>query len=256
MMTAPPFTRRQLLALAALGALPAGLAFSRPAPARRAAGGRPVRVVVELFTSQGCSACPPADALLGKLCRLPGVLGISYNVDIWDYLGWRDTLARPEFTRRHHLYARAWGQESVYTPQMVVNGRRCPLEEAPGRVARLLEEGGKEEGLVVPVRLRRRHKALLIDVGGAPPTLGERKATLWLVTMKRRHRQRIGEGENAGRDIVYHHVARTITPAGMWRGAPLRLELPNEHVMGEQADSCAVLLQLRGHGPIVGAAML
>ena len=261
----PHISRRRALlgmstaTLAGSGALSA-LRILWPVGSSRAASAAPapVRVVVELFTSQGCSACPPADALFGKLCEMPGVLGISYNVDIWDYLGWRDTLARPEFTRRHRKYARAWGQESIYTPQLVINGRRCAQREAPMRVRALLDKASAEgdKGLSVPVRLRRRKNALLVEVGAraeAPPT---DKATLWLVTMKRLHRQRIRRGENAGREIVYHHVARSIAPAGMWHGQPLRLELPHEHVMTGEADLCAVLLQLRGHGPIIGAAVL
>ncbi len=249
-----PSRRQMVLALATVGMLPVA---ARRVGAMQMAQSAPVRVVVELFTSQGCSACPPADRLLGKLCQMPGVLGVSYNVDIWDYLGWRDTLARPEFTRRHHLYARAWGQESVYTPQMVVNGRRCPTDKVPEKVRALLRNGdGAEGGLRVPLRLHRREKALRIEVGAAPEPWRDVNATLWLVTIKRHHRQRIRRGENAGREIVYHHVARSIAPAGMWHGEAMELALPHEHVMGEESDLCVALLQLQGHGPIMGAAAL
>ena len=225
-------------------AMPAGDALRRP------------KVVVELFTSQGCSACPPADALLRELCQRDGVLGISYNIDIWDYLGWRDTLARPEFTRRQRMYARALGEKRVYTPQMIINGRRQVVGNAREKVLAIIAEEMRGAGCQrVPMTLRRARQRLEVDIGENPALAG-REATLWLVPMRERAPVKIRRGENRGREITYHHVARRIVPAGMWRGRAMRLSLPREEIMAEHADLCAAILQLDTHGPIIAAAAL
>ena len=246
--------RRLLLALAAAGA-----AALRPHGALTAPVGEALRkpkVVVELFTSQGCNACPPADALMEELCQQHGVLGISYNIDIWDYLGWRDTLARPEFTRRQRMYAKALGAVRVYTPQMIINGRRQVVGNAREKVLAAVAEEARGAGCQrVPLTLRRTRQALEVSIGDNPAP-GGREATLWLVTMREKVAVKIGRGENRGRAITYHHVARRIVPAGMWHGKAMRLSLPRGEIMTEQADMCAAILQLGTHGPIIAAAAL
>ena len=247
--------RRLLLALAVAG----GAAALRPRAGRTAPEGmasRRPKVVVELFTSQGCNACPPADALMKELCQRHGVLGISYNIDIWDYLGWRDTLARPEFTRRQRMYAKALGATRVYTPQMIINGRRQVVGNAREKVLAAVAEETRGEGCQrVPLTLRHTRQALEIEIGETPALAG-REATLWLVTMRGTAAVKIARGENRGREITYHHVARRIVPAGMWHGKAMRLSLPREEIMTRQADMCAALLQLDTHGPIIAAAAL
>ena len=248
--------RRLLLALAAAGGV---TAVPRPQPATATRPGGPVRkpkVVVELFTSQGCNACPPADALMEELCRTRDILGISYNIDAWDYLGWRDTLARPEFTRRQRMYARTRGDDSIYTPQMVINGRRHVVGNAREKVLAAIAEEGRAGGCQkVPLSMRRTAQTLEIDIG-VSDTPGNREATLWLVTMREKVRVNIRRGENRGREITYHHVARRIVPAGMWHGEAMRLSLPREEIMTDKTDLCAAILQLGTHGPIIAAAEL
>ena len=254
--------RRHLLAL--LGAAGTASVLARPASAMTGAGSkaRHPKVVVELFTSQGCSACPPADALLARLIRQPDVLGIGYNIDYWDYLGWRDTLARAEFTRRQRMYAKARGDDAVYTPQLVVNGRWHVVGNDPAQVMKLVDRARREGGCQqVEMTLRRDARALVADIADAPEALlrrhgGKMEATLWVVTMKDRVKVAIRRGENRGRKVVYHHVARSIVPAAMWHGARQRLTLPLREIMRGQADACAVLLQLNTHGPIISAASL
>ena len=247
-------TRRHLLAAAGAALMLPAERAAIAAPAGKAVRGP--RVVVELFTSQGCSACPPADALMEELCRRPGVLGISYNIDIWDYLGWRDTLARPEFSRRQRMYARALGARRVYTPQMVINGHRQVVGNARAKVLAAIAEEMHGPGCQhVPMTLRPTPQTLEVEIGETPALAG-RDATLWLISMRERVRVKIRHGENRGREITYHHVARRIMPAGMWHGRALRLSLPRAEIMTGHADMCAALLQLDTHGPVVAAAVL
>ncbi len=261
--------RRRLLALLAASAgaagssVAAGNLLGRPASAMTGSGGkaRHPSVVVELFTSQGCSACPPADALLGELVRQPDILGISYNIDYWDYLGWRDTLARAEFTRRQRMYAKARGDDKVYTPQMVINGRWHVVGNDRRRVKAMIERARREGGCQqVAMTLRRKDKALMVDIAAAPDVLKQGgaapEATLWLVTMRDAVSVKIRRGENRGRQITYHHVARSIVPAAMWHGTEQHLMLPLQEVMRGKADACAALLQLGSHGPIIAAAIM
>ena len=191
-----------------------------------------------------------------ELCQREGILGISYNIDIWDYLGWRDTLARPEFTRRQRMYAQALGEKRVYTPQMIINGRRQVVGNARQRVLAAIAEEMQGEGCQrVPMTLRRTAQTLEVEIGADAALAGE-KATLWLVPVQRQVRVKIHRGENRGREITYHHVARRIVPAGMWHGKPMRLALPRAEIMTEQADLCAAILQLGTHGPIIAATAL
>ena len=142
MFHTPSLSRRGFLAAA-------GSVLAAP----RALAGAPERpVVIELFTSQGCSSCPRADALFAELCADPGVLALSYHVDYWDYLGWKDTLGSPEFSQRHYDYARARGDMNVYTPQMIVDGRSAVVGSNRTEVDRAITVAALSP-LHVPLRL-------------------------------------------------------------------------------------------------------
>ena len=241
------------LDLAALAGLPALSGLSALA---RGGGGGP-KVVVELFTSQGCNSCPPADAFLHELADRADVHAISYNVDYWNHLGWRDTLSKPDFTRRQRMYARARGDMEIYTPQIVVNGHHHAVGTDRRRVLRLIEQEKRKGGCsLVPLRARKDGDVLVVDAGAAAGKLKGRKATLWAVPVRREVKVKILRGENAGRKISYHHVARGIIPAAMWQGEEGRLKLPLREIMKSKADMCYLLLQLRGHGRIIGAARI
>src|SRR5262249_38071684 len=146
----------RLLAIVAVAAGLAGISLASAAEELKADGqsqaGVARRAVVELFTSQGCSSCPAADALLKRLADRDDLVALSLSVDYWDYLGWRDTLASPKFAERQRAYARARGDGAIYTPQAVVNGMAHVNGSDEGQIARAIERTSKALS-VVPVRL-------------------------------------------------------------------------------------------------------
>jgi hypothetical protein len=263
----------------------AALVLAALAAAPASAGGRPV--VVELFTSQGCSSCPPADALLGRLARRSDVIAISLPITYWDMLGWKDTLATDANTRRQKAYAAAMGHGGVYTPQIVVDGavdvvgsrgnmvelailqRKADIEAASAdvesaRAARLAAEqagavavrtvapvGGRDP--VVPVAIIQSPQELQIDVASAP---GVRNATVWLIHLRAQVPVKINAGENRGRTVTYSNVAADIRAVGVFKGKPLHLSLPRAAFSGLPHDGVAVLVQNNGYGHVIGAAFV
>jgi len=243
-------SRRAVLASAGAGALTT-VAGSVPAFAARSAP-----VVVELFTSQGCSSCPPADAFMGELVHRPGVIGVSYNVDYWDYLGWRDTLGSPVFSRRQRDYAARRGDGQVYTPQMVIDGRRHEVGSHKTAVFRAIsEEAARTGGATVPVHVSETKSEVVIDVAGAPSDRLRQDSTVWVLVVAPRISVAIARGENAGNKITYSNVVRRIIPAGSWHGDAVTLKLPKADLMADPADFCVALLQVGGVGPIIGAML-
>ena len=246
-------TRPLVLSRRAFAALSAGAAAaSLCGPVRVNAQERPV--VVELCTSQGCSASPPADALLAELGRQPGIVALSLNVDYWDYRGWRDTLASPDCTRRQRDYAAHRGDGRVYTPQAVINGRAELLgSDRDGLLAAIARERTRDDGLV-PVSLASGERELRVEIGAAPSEDLRRDATIWVATMVPRVVVHIERGENAGRTASYTNVVRKIVPAGMWQGQSTKLSLPRPAIMAD-GTFCVALLQADGTGPILGASL-
>ena len=212
-------------------------------------------IVVELFTSQGCSSCPPADAYLGELAARDDVIALSLPVDYWDYLGWKDTLATPAFTQRQRAYAHRLNLRSVYTPQIVVDGVTDAVGSRRGHVERAIELRGDMLGNArVPVTFAQAGTAIAIRVGAGEPPKDE--ATLWLVRYNRATTVEIERGENAGNTFTYANVVRELTPIGMWNGDPLEMKLPKASLSAPGYDGCAVILQEDGPGPVLGAARL
>ncbi len=250
MDTLHPIGRRDLLLSAGAGAL-AGLLGCGAA---LAAGRSPV--VVELFTSQGCSSCPPADAFMQDLVKQPGVIAVSYNVDYWDYLGWRDTLGSPVFSRRQRDYARRRGDGKVYTPQMVIDGRRHEVGSRRRAVYdAIAEEGTLSPDTTVPMHASETNSEVIIDVGGAPTDRIKQESTVWILVVSPRVTVPISRGENAGSKITYSNVVRRMIPAGMWHGEAMTLKLPKADLMADAGEFCVALLQVGGVGPIIGATM-
>lgn len=237
--------RRPILAVAAFVGLTAS-AVAEPA--------RPL-AVVELFTSQGCSSCPPGDAYLGELAGDRRLVALSYNVDIWDYLGWKDTLASAENTARQRGYADARGDRSIYTPQMVVNGRTAVIgSDRRALESALAEEVRAGETLPVAVEVSRNADVVTVSVGAATAP----KATVWAVYLKRRVEVTIERGENKGARIAYTNVARRIQPIGMWKGEAMSVEMPASDLARMKADAVAVIVQAEAGGRpgrILGAAL-
>ena len=213
--------------------------------------------VVELFTSQGCSSCPPADAVLGELAVRGDVVALAYHVTYWDYLGWRDTLGSADNTARQYDYGKSFGIRSVYTPQAVINGRvhvsGADRTSVTGKLRHLADAG---QGLTVDLTVSRVGDSYMIDAGeGSAP---HDKAHLVLVYFDTKKPVAIERGENTGATVTYWNAVSDIQAAGMWHGKPQRFELPASEIM--KKEGCAVLLQSVDRaglpGPILGAAII
>jgi hypothetical protein len=227
-------------------------AFVAGAPAH-AAG---TQSVIELFTSQGCSSCPSADKLLAEYADRDDVLALSYNVDYWDYLGWKDTLASRDNSQRQRDYSIGRGDGDVYTPQAVIDGRNHVAgSEREAIEATLAADKGS---LSVPIELSVSGDAITVHIGAAPTDLPH--ATLWLVMYDRSVSVPIDRGENSGKTITYSNVVRKLRPIAMWTGAPMSVDLSRSEIEHAKANRCAVLLQTEIKdglpGPILGAAAI
>lgn len=235
-------TRRDCLAL---GAGAGAALFAGPARA-----GKPVEAVVELFSSQGCRSCPAADKLLAELRDMPGVLALTIHVDYWDYLGWKDTLASPEFSQRQYDYAKARGDMDVFTPQMIVNGEKQMVGSQRSEVFAVLSQSRKPSW-PAPLMISDTAKEMVIEIGAGE---AEQEATLWVMPVMERASVKIEKGEMAGREASYVNVVRKLVPAGMWTGEATRITLPKEGLMPPGTTACVALLQQGKLGPVLGCA--
>lgn len=212
--------------------------------------------VVELFTSQGCASCPPADAALKHLIDDGSIVALSYHVDYWNYLGWADTLASKENTARQYAYAKMFGRNGVYTPQAVLNGRdQVNGANLSGIKGRLIALSGADAGMKVPISAERKDDEIDITIGE-----GDGKANVVIVYFNRQKVVDVEKGENSGKKMSYWHAVRDIQTIGMWDGKPARFVLPASVLDQEKDSGCAILLQqmkdAETPGAIVGAATL
>ncbi len=214
--------------------------------------------VVELFTSQGCSSCPVADALLQQYAKRPDVVAISLPVDYWDYLGWKDTLASPRFTGRQRGYAEKRGDGHVYTPQVVVNGLIHAVGSNKDEIDRALEKTDAElKPLRVAVTALSDGKTLAIEtLPLQSPQGGTAGGTIWLAIVQPSVEVEIKRGENRGKKVIYTNVVRELTAVGNWSEKPVRIELSEASVLKDRKQKCAVLLQQGKVGAIVGATWM
>ena len=211
--------------------------------------------VVELFTSQGCSSCPAADALLAHLSKRRDLMTLSYNVDYWDYLGWKDTLARPAHTRRQRAYATARGDGQVYTPQAVVNGLQHAIGSHAGDIdAAVTKTRTGLANIDVSLSVSASRNDVVINLDGTPPS--GTSATIFVAAVKPEVKVKIKRGENSGRRATYHNVVRTLVPVGMWTGGPKRIRLPRRDIIENNGERCAILIQSEGPGAILAAAWM
>jgi hypothetical protein len=206
--------------------------------------------VVELFTSQGCSSCPPADALLTELRHMPGVITLAYHVDYWDYLGWKDSFGSAQNSQRQYDYARARGDMDVYTPQVVVNGSQHVVGSDRKSVLGVVA-AAQAIPASVTIGIQERGMELEISIGtGAAAT----ESTLWVIGVLPEQTVKVMRGENAGSTIVYSRSVRSALPAGMWSGTAATIKLPKDGVLAEGCKSCVALLQQGKIGPVIGVA--
>lgn len=221
-----------------LGGAGAALAQSAEAP-----------VVVELYTSQGCSSCPPADALMRELADRDDVIALALHVDYWDYIGWKDSFGSPVFTKRQKSYARAAGARTVYTPQMIVGGMDHLIGARPAELAQLILRHGRQ-AQPVAVHLQRQGTRVQVSAAARAPISGG--TDVQVVRYAPLETVAIRSGENAGREIAYSNIVTQWTRVGAWDGAaPLSMT-----VDAPGAQPVVVIIQQAGFGPILGAARL
>ena len=211
-------------------------------------------VVVELFTSQGCSSCPPADAYLTQLSRDSTILALSMHVDYWNGLGWKDPFSSAAVTARQRSYARNLRAHYVYTPQMVVMGAAHAVGSNHAEVARLVANARARAADAPAVTIdHSARNALTIRVGAGTVT---ERATVWLVSYDTRHETRVAAGENGGRTLAYSNVVRGIRSVGNWDGSATSLTVNITEEMDDGYQNCAVLVQAGETGPIIASASM
>jgi hypothetical protein len=223
-------------------------------PAGAGAGGGKRPVVVELFTSQGCSSCPSADSLVGQLSTRKDVIALSLPITYWDMLGWKDTLANDANTRRQKAYSTQMGHGGVYTPQIVIDG----VSDAAGNRDQLVLgaiSARAADMQAIQVTLSATPDEVHISVGGAWDK-APHDATIWLFHILSKATVSIRDGENAGRTLTYHNIVRDVRPVGVWKGQPISLDLPRRELTHTPHDAVAVVVQQGGYGRVVGAAFI
>ena len=219
------------------------IAFAAATPGMAMAADRAHPVVVELFQSQGCSSCPPANANVLTLSNRPDVLALSFQVTYWDNLGWKDTFASPQYTDRQWEYARGFKHTQVYTPQVVINGRTDVVGARAGEIEQAI--GRADRGASGPA----------VDIAGGRVTVQGgrtgRPADVWLVRFDPNVVQvPIRAGENGGRTLPHKNVVRELVRLGDWDGTSRSFALP----AGRPDLAVAVLVQDGRGGPIIAAA--
>jgi hypothetical protein len=235
---------KRIMTIAALAALMLMAQDFVAAPGRAAESRAPV--VVELFTSQGCSSCPPADAFLGELAQRKDVIALAYHVDYWDYIGWKDRYASPAWTDRQKAYAGALELRTLYTPQMVIDGRVDAVGSDRSNVSYLIDRAAALPKL-----------ELTLDSSGSrhvlhlPEARFSKPATVWLVIYDPEQRTQVNRGENAGSTLSEYNIVRDLRKLASWDGKATTIDL-NLAAMGK-GQACAVLVQGADQGPILAA---
>jgi hypothetical protein len=215
------------------------------------------RAVVELFTSQGCSSCPPADQIMGELAKDPNVIALSMPIEYWDYLGWKDTLADSRFSARQKAYSQMRGDRDVYTPQVIVNGSANVIGSDRAGIESAILNTQKAVGVMsVPVTMTLSGKQINVSVAASKATTpghGE----VWICSVSKAVPISIGRGENRGRQVTYYNVVRNILKVGDWNGSSGSWSVPLENVSRDGVDAAVVYVQDGNRdkpGPMLGAA--
>lgn len=200
-------------------------------------------VVVELFTSQGCSSCPPANANLIKLSRQPNVLTLSFAVTYWDYLGWKDIFGKPEFTDRQAVYEPALGRDGSFTPQMVINGATTAVGNDLTEIRQLVSDAAPLSGPAITLR------KTAVEIGEGPAA--DARADVWLVRYDPNIvKVPVERGENTGATLPHIHVVHSLQHLGSWKGAAIAYDLSP----ASRGLRTAILVQRPQGGAILAAA--
>ncbi|MBR1214536.1 DUF1223 domain-containing protein [Bradyrhizobium sp. JYMT SZCCT0180] len=215
------------------------------------------RAVVELFTSQGCSSCPPADEIIGELAKDPNVIALSMPIEYWDYLGWKDTLADSRFSARQKAYSQMRGDRDVYTPQVIVNGSAKVVGSDRAGIDSAIQHTQKATGVMsVPVTMTLSGKHINVSVAASnAPTSSQ--GEVWICSVSKAVPISIGRGENRGRQVTYYNVVRNILKVGDWNGNSGSWTVPLENISRDGVDAAVVYVQDGNRekpGPMLGAA--
>lgn len=248
--------KRLLQTLAVLGGVALGGLAMAAAPVAAAEGQTTQAkqvTVIELFTSQGCSSCPPADELLGELDRRDDILALSFHVDYWDYIGWKDPFASPLYTQRQRDYARRFDLSYVYTPQAVIQGAAQEVGSHRGPILKAIERAKKLSRVPVTLSHAGKDGKLMISIPARSPA---EKADVLMVVIDRTHETPVKRGENSGRMIKNFNVVRAIRRIGTWDGKALEISTSLADMSYDGGDYCVVMVQSTTTGRILGAAKL
>lgn len=198
-------------------------------------------IIVELFQSQGCSSCPPANAALNKVAGRKGIIALNYSVTYWDRLGWKDIFGDPAFTQRQYDYRDALGTNNVYTPQIIINGGRAIVGNRPGELDRAIT---KTAAIAGKPQISKNANSIIIGKGYG-------KATIWMVRYDPRFLNvAVKAGENKGRTLPHKNIVRSVKNLGNWNGNAKKFHLPSSP---SQTWKTAILVQKNRAGPIISA---
>jgi len=216
------------------------------------------RAVIELFTSQGCSSCPPADKIMGELAKDPSIIAMSMPIDYWDYLGWKDTLADARFSARQKAYSKMRGDREVYTPQAIINGSAHVIGSDRANIEGAIGATRKEDGVMsIPVTMTQSGKQLNVSVAAAGNGAAATHGEVWICSISKAVPISIGRGENRGKEITYYNVVRSLVKLGDWNGTSGSWTVPIDKVAHEGIDAAVVYVQDGSGdkpGPMLGAA--
>lgn len=239
-----------ITALAALFVLGSGVAEPLSAGKNPSVAGP---VVVELFTSQGCGACPPANAYLEELAKQQDILALSWNVDYWDFKGWPDTLARPESSQRQRSYNKRLGQPGVYTPEMVVQGAHHLRGSDRAAVETLLVRIRREQPAPIDIDARRDGRAVSLRIADAGHGMPAASCDIVLVQYAFSKTVPIDAGDNEGLSVTYTNVVDKFETIGTWDGRAAEMQIDAGR-LGKEGN--VILLQDGTGGPILAAKVL
>jgi len=203
-------------------------------------------VVVELYTAQGCASCGKANGHVAELADKPGVLALTFSVDYWDYLGWADTFARPEFAERQKAYVAKLALREPYTPQVVVDGAAQVSGAKAEKLDALVAAAAKKHGVAPDIHFVK--SRVYVGSARAPKGGGE----VWMIRYDPREQDiAVKTGDNKGQTIPHRNVVRELARLGAWKGQPASFRLP---AAGEEALKTVVIVQGKGGGKVLGAA--
>lgn len=216
------------------------------------------KTVVELFTSQGCHSCPPADKNLAELIKSKDYLGLAFHVDYWNYLGWKDTFSSAEFTKRQRNYSVAMKERQIYTPQAVINGRNHLVGSRGNDIkemSALFQSSGK--GMKVPINVIEKNGKLSVSIDASDTY---KDATLYAVYFEPKATVKIKAGELAGKTLSYTNIVRKVEMLGMNGSNGLNMEFSISDIKEKGFEGCALILQSKVRdkypGPIIGASVI